>query len=111
MAKALRAKITRFEHPELQSAHELTDDERKEFDYIDDLDEQFDRFFRYRGSIYDSHEFIRIVPKGGTSVGFEHHDLSGDLKGWHGIHCDSFFSAIVIRISNDNELTVALYLP
>lgn len=64
--------------------YELTDEEQKEFDYIDNIDDA--RFFRYRGVVYDIDDFER------TSI-----------EGWEGIMCESFFSAIVIKFDTDGE--------
>jgi hypothetical protein len=83
--------------------HDLSPLERSRNDI--DADSS-DSFFRYRREVYPLSDFVRIVPQGGTSYGFEHHDLSGELKGWDGIMTDSFFSALVVRLSDDCEEVV-----
>lgn len=75
---------------------ELTDKERQEFDYLDwsaiDQGEDSASFLRYRGRLYDLHEFDRV------SGGY----FDGVLEGWDGILTDSFFSAVVVRYVLDN---------
>lgn len=74
--------------------YELTPEQRKEFDYLDE-EELIDRnFISYKGHIYDSHEFL--ITEG---IG---HDLV-ELRRWHAYRDDSFFSGVVIRLSTDCE--------
>lgn len=90
--------------------YELTAQERKDLDYIAAVDdeaawsEEHDRFFRYRGQVYDMNEFVRLVPLA-KLVGFQHgYDDGSPLAAWHGIQTDSFFSAIVVRfLGHDRE--------
>ena len=72
---------------------ELTEKEREEFDYIENVIDEPYRFFRYKGNVYDLQEFI----------------LTGkDLEDWDGVRADSFFSAVVIKlIADDNESVIA----
>ena len=77
---------------------DLSDVERKEFDYLDtDDDRQGAIFFRYRDWVYDLGEFMR----------FNRHDLPGR---WDGYFTDSFFSAVVVRLLDD-RLAVAMAYP
>mgnify|MGYP003439476254 CR=1 FL=1 len=77
-----------------------------EFDYVDDDDKYSERFFCYRGSWYDLHEFVRIRPRA-DAVGFEHGvDADSPLASWHAIQTDSYFSAIVIRLADDDRVIV-----
>jgi len=69
---------------------ELTARERAEFDYYS-TEEEFNsaEFFRYKGEVYDLGEFeVATIP------------------GWDGQQVDSFFSAIVIRYTDDYERVV-----
>ena len=61
-----------------------------DFDYQDE-DEAYDGFFKYRGNWYHLDGFMR------------HSDPSWPLSDWHGYAGDSFFSGVVIRISDDGE--------
>lgn len=85
---------------------ELTEKEKTEFDYLDSEEIETHAFFRYRGQVYDLSEFVRIIPQGGNGTCFGHYDYSGELKGWHGIQTDSFFSAVVVRLTDDGETVV-----
>lgn len=71
---------------DLLSLWDLTDKERKDFDYVSE-DDGHARFFRYRGSVYDAHEFERIPA---------HHPEEAFHR-WAGYQSDSFFSGVVIR--------------
>jgi len=55
-----------------------------QFDYLDE--ETPDGFIHYRGSWYHINEFTNC-----------------SIDGWHGQRSDSFFSAVLIRLSDDGE--------
>lgn len=59
-----------------------------EFDYQDEED-TLDGFFCYRGCWYHLDQFM--VCDGDT------------FKGWHAYLSDSFYSGVLIRVSNDGE--------
>lgn len=67
--------------------YQLTEKERKEFDYIDAEDFETHEFFRYKGILYDLGEFTRIpcMP------------TESPMNRWDGYAGDSFFSGVVIR--------------
>jgi hypothetical protein len=76
--------------------YELTAKERAEFDYIKSDEIDTHDFFRYRGNVYDPHEFM-CAPD--------------DMKPWQGYQGDSYFSGIVIRYTEDNEsIIVGTYI-
>jgi len=83
----------------LFDAFELSDSERKEFDYIpwDQVDDgSFNAgFFRYKGRLYDTDQFL-VLEKGGEL--FE--------AGWHGYAHDTAFSGVVIKLSSDGESVI-----
>jgi hypothetical protein len=56
-----------------------------EFDWTND--EDFDGFFRYRGEWYHLSMF----------------EWRNSIPGFDGIHCDSFYSGVVIKVSADGE--------
>ena len=68
---------------------ELTKKELKDFDWMDDPSST-DGFIRYRGIVYHLSEFI---------VSNE----PNSANGWHGIHSDTAFSGVGIRVSDDCE--------
>jgi hypothetical protein len=88
--------------------YELTEQERAEFDYLDwpAIDEGTDSasFFRYKGELYDLGEFTRdygITKDAG---------LPEHLSKRDGYLSDSAFSAIVVRIVDDESVVVGLVL-
>ena len=65
-----------------------------QFDY-QDLETETDGFILYRGIWYHLDMFMRVGypgPFGQTMEGL-----------WHGSHADTFFSGIVVRLSEDGE--------
>jgi hypothetical protein len=60
-----------------------------EFDYQDE-DDSFDGFIQYRGNWYHLDGFMRM-------------DSTSELSDWHGYASDSYFSGVVIRVSEDGE--------
>ena len=69
------------------SARDLTETERKEFDYIADGEGSF---FRYKGRVYDLGEFTRTL-----------------IDGWDGISADTMFSATLVKFVDDETVIVA----
>jgi hypothetical protein len=74
--------------------YELTEKERAEFDYLEDIDNA--QFFRFKGSAYDIGEFSRIIATGSKRC----HPMESDnpaFAGWAGYLSDSFFSGVLIK--------------
>ena len=71
--------------------YELTEKEKDDFDYVYDINSE--SFFRYKHCTYWIGDFLNIDPSNS-----EH-----PFSGWHGYISESYFSAIVIRISEDAE--------
>lgn len=76
---------------------ELTDKQKADFDYIDDVDNG--TFFKYKGEIYDINDFMRVC------------DLHNNpFNGYHGYISESFFSGILIKLCEDSDyIIVASY--
>lgn len=75
------------------SGWDLTEKEREEFDYIENVIDEPYRFFRYKGNVYDLQDFIL--------TGYAAED-------WDGIRTDSFFSGVVIKlVPGDDESVIA----
>jgi hypothetical protein len=70
--------------------YELTAKEKAEFDYMTDEDIDCGSFIRYRKWIYSLEDFMRI-------------ENNPALAGWSGYSSDSFFSGVVMKISDDGE--------
>lgn len=84
-------------------SYELTDKERHEFDYIENIDNSdcCASFVRYKGHVYDLGEFVRIVPSGESGGGFAHYDHSGKLEGWHGVATETYFSGVLVKYADE----------
>ena len=78
--------ITNRQPRPLLASYELPRDIlSREFDYIGD--DMSPRFFQYRGSWHDAHEFT----------------VTGAPTGWHAIQPDSYFSGLLLRYCNGFE--------
>ena len=83
---------------DLLSFWELSDVTRAEFDYLaDDPEAHYSpRFFEYRGSWYDANDgFTRVTDSA--------------LSGWDGAQGESYFSAVLIRYTDDYQAVVIGY--
>lgn len=83
--------------------YELTDKEKLDFDFLSDEEIICTEFFRYKGDV----EYL------GDYMAFRHESCFSDIdkNKWHGYKSDSFFSALLIRLSDCGEaVTVGLYL-
>ncbi len=68
--------------------HELTEKEQQEFDYMDIEEQENVTFLRYRNWVYSLDCFMR----------------SDSFPQWDGYHGDSFFSGVLIKLSNDGSM-------
>lgn len=80
---------------------ELSDKEKKEFDYYDDEEILDQMFFRYKGQMYDFGEFMRVDLKNSP---FEECPIK-----FHGHHSDSFFSGILISWIDGDDENIKVY--
>lgn len=82
--------------------YELSEDERKDFDYLSLEELETRDFVRYRGQLYDTEEFMRVSP----SI------ANCQREGWQkfdGYHSDSFFSGILIKYIDSDHCVMATY--
>lgn len=88
---ALEIKTNNVPRPVID-AFELTEEEQKDFDYLDwtaiKAGEFNPQFFRYKGQLYDLGEFM-LCPS------------TDWFKGWSGYYSDSAFSGILVKYRND----------
>lgn len=77
---------------------ELSNKEKEQFDYLDDVDQC--SFFRYKGDIYDLGEFMRI-----DKVISPHPQRPG-WEEWDGYSSDSYFSGTLVRYASDYESVI-----
>lgn len=74
--------------------YELTDKQKQDFDYIEDINSH--DFVKYKNNIYDLSEFMRI----------ENND---SLKGWEGYSSDSYFSGTLVKYIDDDTVIMGRY--
>ena len=74
--------------------YELTDKQKQDFDYIEDIDSH--DFVKYKNNIYDLSEFMRI----------ENND---SLKDWHGYSSDSYFSGTLVKYTDEDTVIMGWY--
>ena len=76
---------------------DLTEKEKKEFDYLTNEDDQnAASFVRYCGTTYDLREFQ-------TTRGLS---VFSPLRAWHAYHSDCFYAGVVVKFSRDHERVV-----
>lgn len=89
---------------EIIDGYRLSMSARAEFDYLDwqaiKEGRESASFFRYKGQLYDLGDFQRIEYD--TTAQTD----GNPLKGWHGYQSDSFFSGILVRYTDDNEMVI-----
>jgi hypothetical protein len=74
----------------------LTVEERKEFDYLtEDEIVCSNRFFRFKGNVYDIQEFMSVTPQ-----------MLPEFQSWHGYSPDSAWSGVVIHLSGNGETVI-----
>ena len=85
--------------------HDLSEKERKEFDYFaSDATQAGASFFRYKGLVYDLGEYMRIDK---TIAPHPQRPMWERFDGYAG---DSFFSGTLVRYVDDGErVIVATY--
>lgn len=79
--------------------HDLSEKERKEFNYLDTEEKQYETtFIRYRGWVYDLGDCENINPR----------DVPVDrpFKGWHAKVSDSYFSGVLFKFPDSEFETV-----
>ena len=71
---------------------------RSQFDYMTADEQSFGSFLKYKGYWYSIGDFMRL-----PAVISEIWDNGSPLREWHGYAADSYFSGVVIKISDDGE--------
>ena len=82
--------------------YELSDKERRAFDYLAPEDLDVHEFVRYKGCLYDTGEFMRVT----------HSVANCQREGWEefdGYFSDSFFSGVLIKYINSDNCVMASY--
>ena len=79
---------------EVVYGYDLTEAERKEFDYYSSDELDMVSFVRYKGCTYDLDEFTSLP------------QTCHEMQGWHGARADSYFSGVVIRWCQEYEAVI-----
>lgn len=77
--------------------YELSEEERKEFDYLNEEEFMSNQFVRYKGELYDLHDFeaVRVTS-------------NKELEKWDAYQSDSFFSGKVLKYCKDQDDSVIM---
>ena len=73
---------------------ELSENEKKDFDFLNAEEIDQSSFFRYKGIVYYLGNFM-VVPK-----------TDSEMSKWDGYESDSFFSGTVVRFVDDCERVI-----
>lgn len=85
--------VSNYQKREIIYWNDLTFAEKKEFDYLSknrNEDCINTSFVRYLGNVYDIGEFMMFLN-------------NSDFKGWDGYSSDTYFSGILIKVSEDSD--------
>ena len=86
--------ITNNKPRQLIYGYELSDKQKQDFDYIEDIDSH--DFVKYKNNIYDLSEFMRI-------------ENNESLKDWEGYSSDSFFSGTLVKYIDSDTVIMGWY--
>lgn len=75
--------------------YELPESVLSDFDYIEPEELPTRSFIKYKGGYYDVGDIMRIDP--------EREHYPEEFKSWHGYVSETFFSGILVRLSDDGE--------
>ena len=75
--------------------YELPESVRPDFDYIDAEAVGGHSFVQYKGCYYDLNEFMRAEDE--------------ELNAWHGVTGQSYFSGVLIKLVNDEQVIMGRY--
>ena len=90
--------ITNNQPRTLLSIDELTAVEREDFEWMeDDAAADCALFFRYKGHVYTTQDFMRVE------------DKDGPLAAWHGVYGESYWSGKLIRYIDDCVVVGSYY--
>lgn len=89
--------ITNNQPRNIINGFELSEKERKkEFDYLSDEEIDQGSYIRYKNWVYSLDEFLRI-------------ENTQEFKGWHGYSSNSYFSGVLIKILDDDQVILGRY--
>lgn len=76
---------------------EPSEKELEEFDWLSEDDKKMTGFFRYKGSVYHTSQFVRIE------------SADAPLNKWHGQLGFSYFSGLLVKLCDDCESLIVAY--
>ena len=85
---------------DLVYSFELSEEEKKDFNYYNAEELDNATFFRYRGQVYDLANFICIDDMRGIR------EIVSGFSKWDGAAGDSYFSGTLVRLVEDEERIV-----
>lgn len=91
--------ITNNKPRPLVALADLPEKTQADFDYVREEACWLPRFVQYKGAWYDVYDSQNID----RELGFD------QFKGWHGIVSDSFFSGVLFRLCDDEQVIVGRY--
>ena len=87
--------ITNNKPRQILIGYELTEKQKQNFDYIEDIDNH--NFVKYKNNIYDLSEFMIIE------------SIDELLKDWHGYSGDSYFSGTLVKYVDEDNVILGSY--
>lgn len=85
--------ITNNKPRQLVYGYELTDKQKTDFDYLDDID--CEQFAQYQGMIIHIGEFMRLYD-----------DSEESKAGWHGVHGLNAFCGVLVKLLDNGRIVV-----
>ena len=76
---------------------------RQQFDYLTDTEFEDAEFVSYKGYYYSLGDFMYIPSEHQLLV------FRDNFQGWHGYSSDSFFSGVLIKILDNNDVIMGRY--
>lgn len=104
-------KITTNNIPrELVSWFDLPVSAQSDFDYISEYDKYSYRFVSYRGAWYDVYDTQLLTVNNGSPMGWAMVVNPDDpLSKWDSIISETFFSGVIFKLSNDENVICGRY--
>lgn len=85
--------ITNNKPRELIYGYQLTEKEKTDFDYMEDM--ELETFVRYQGMVFAISDFMRLSD-----------DCEESKAGWHGVYGMNAFCGVLIKLDSSGEYAV-----
>lgn len=80
---------------EMEPAILIPANAQKDFDYLSEDERMESRIVQYKGIYYDVYDFASVNQT--------------DLKGWDGVHADSYYSGVLVRMVDATSVVMGTY--